>query len=126
MLAEEITAPVREITLGTRTVNARFDHNMMHMAEIYWQTVTLRKLSYLGIIDQAVSRTYCGLGAVCYGAVASAAMAANRTPVSVHDFDRMFDYFAIKGAAQSLIDGVLAGLPKDSGIGDAKNAEGRT
>lgn len=114
MLAEDITAPVREIKLGARYVNARFDHNMMRMAELYWQQTTLRKLNYLGIVDQAIARTYCGLGAVAYGACASAAMAENRPPIDAHAFDRQFDYYAIKGAAQALIDGMIAGLPKGS------------
>ncbi len=122
MLAEDITAPVREITLGARTVNARFDHNMMRMAELYWQQTTLRKLNYLGIVDQAIARTYCGLGAVAYGACASAAMDQNRPPMDVREFDRTFDYYAIKGAAQALIDGMIAGLPKGSAEDGQKNA----
>lgn len=122
MLAEDISAPVREITLGARTVNARFDHNMMRMAELYWQQTTLRKLGYLGIVDQAIARTYCGLGAVAYGACASAAMAENRPPMTVREFDKTFDYYAIKGAAQALIDGVVACLPKGAAEDGPKNA----
>ena len=122
MLAEDITAPVREIKLGARCVNARFDHNMMRMAELYWQQTTLRKLNYLGIVDQAIARTYCGLGAVAYGACASAAMDQNRPPMDVREFDRTFDYYAIKGAAQALIDGMIAGLPKGSAEDGQKNA----
>lgn len=122
MLAEDITAPVREIKLGARCVNARFDHNMMRMAELYWQQTTLRKLNYLGIVDQAIARTYCGLGAVAYGACASAAMAENRPPMAVRDFDRTFDYCAIKDAAQALIDGMIAGLPKGPAEDGQKNA----
>lgn len=122
MLAEDITAPVREIKLGARYVNARFDHNMMRMAELYWQQTTLRKLNYLGIVDQAIARTYCGLGAVAYGACASAAMDQNRPPMDVREFDRTFDYYAIKGAAQALIDGMIAGLPKGSAEDGQKNA----
>lgn len=122
MLAEDISAPVREITLGARTVNARFDHNMMRMAELYWQQTTLRKLGFLGIVDQAIARTYCGLGAVAYGACASAAMAENRPPIDARAFDRQFDYYAIKGAAQALIDGMIAGLPKGAPEDGQKNA----
>lgn len=122
MLAEDITAPVREIKLGARTVNARFDHNMMRMAELYWQQTTLRKLNYLGIVDQAIARTYCGLGAVAYGACASAAMDENRPPIDARAFDRQFDYYAIKGAAQALIDGMIAGLPKGTAEDGQKNA----
>lgn len=122
MLAEDITAPVREIKLGARYVNARFDHNMMRMAELYWQQTTLRKLGFLGIVDQAIARTYCGLGAVAYGACASAAMDQNRPPMDVREFDRTFDYYAIKGAAQALIDGVVAGLPKGTAEDGQKNA----
>lgn len=122
MLAEDITAPVREIKLGARCVNARFDHNMMRMAELYWQQTTLRKLNYLGIVDQAIARTYCGLGAVAYGACASAAMDQNRPPMDVREFDRTFDYYAIKDAAQALIDGMIAGLPKGAPEDGQKNA----
>ena len=122
--AADISAQEIVIKLGGREVNARFDHNQMRMSEMYWQHTMLRKLGYLDVMDQAIARTYSGLGAIAYGAVASAAMAANMPPVSMWQFDRMFDYDMLRGCAQQLIDGAMEALPKGK-KGSAKKAESR-
>lgn len=110
--AADISAQQIVLRLGGREVDARFDHNQMRMSEMYWQHTTLRKLGYLGVLEQAIARTYCGLGAICYGAVASAAMEQGMQPITMREFDRMFDYDMLRASAQQLIDGVMAALPK--------------
>ena len=122
--AMDISAPEVVLKLGEREVNARFDHNQMRMSEMYWQQTIMRKLCYLGVLEQAIARTYSGLGAICYGAVASAAMAQGLQPVAMREFDRMFDYDQLKGCAKQLIDGAIEALPKGK-KGDAKKAESR-
>ena len=122
--AADITAQEIVLKLGGREVNARFDHNQMRMSEMYWQHTIVRKLGYLGVLEQAIARTYSGLGAICYGAVASAAMAKDLQPVAMRDFDRMFDYDQLRGCAQQLIDGAIEALPKGK-KGGAKKAESR-
>ena len=122
--AADITAPEVVLKLGGREVAARFDHNQMRMSEMYWQYTMGRKLGYLGVMDQAVARTYSGLGAIGYGAAASAAMAQGMQPIAMRDFDRMFDYDMLRGVAQQLIDGAIEALPKGKKAG-SKKAESR-
>ena len=127
MQATDISAQEREIRLGDRVINARFDHNMMRQAEMYYQTTTLRRLGYYGIVDQAIARTYSGLGAIAYGAAAAAAMAEEKRPLSMQAFDRMFDYEALHASGWDLVNGALELLPKPKkGAGNKKNADGQT
>lgn len=122
MLAKDITAQEIELKLGSRTVNARFDHNQMRMAELYWQHTARGTLGYIGILDQLIHRTYMGMGAVCYGAVASAAMAAEKRPIGMDAFDKAFEYADLLGCAQALADAALRALPGKKG--SAKKAKG--
>ena len=122
--AADISAQEIVIKLGGREVNARFDHNQKRMSEMYWQHTMMDKLGYLGVMDQAIARTYSGLGAICYGAVASAAMERRLQPIAMWQFDRMCDYDMLRAIAQQLIDGAMAALPKGK-KGGAKKAEGR-
>ena len=122
--AADISAQEIVIKLGGREVNARFDHNQMRMSEMYWQHTMLRKLGYLGVMEQAIARTYSGLGAIAYGAVASAAMAQDLPPVAMREFDRMFDYDMLRTCAKQLIDGAIEALPRGK-KGGAKKAESR-
>ena len=115
MLAKDITAQEIELKLGERTVNARFDHNQMRHAELYWQYTAHGTLGYIGILDQLIHRTYMGMGAVCYGAVASAAIAAGERPISMEKFDRMFEYPELLSAADELADAALRALPGKKG-----------
>lgn len=129
MQATDISAQEREIRLGDRVIRARFDHNMMRQAEMYYQATTLRRLGYYGIVDQAIARTYSGLGAIAYGAAAAAAMAEEKKPLSMQAFDRMFDYETLRAAASDVTFGALELLPKPKKSGkekQAKNAEGQT
>lgn len=123
--AADISAQQIVLRLGGQEVDVRFDHNQMRMSEMYWQHTMLRKLGYLGVLEQAIARTYCGLGAICYGAVASAAMAQGLQPITMREFDRMFDYDMLRASAQQLIDGVMASLPKGK-PGAQKKTEERT
>ena len=111
MQGMDISAPQTEIVIGGKTVTARFDHNAMRLAEIYWQHTTLRRLGYIGIAEQASARTYTGLGAIAYGATASAAMAAGKAPMDMSAFDRIATYGDLLMAAQALIGGVRGSLP---------------
>ncbi|MBR3797145.1 MAG: hypothetical protein IKK34_14130 [Clostridia bacterium] len=129
MQATDISAQEREIRLGDRVINARFDHNMMRQAEMYYQQTTMRRLGFYGIVDQAIARTYSGLGAIAYGASAAAAMAEEKKPLSMQAFDRMFDYEALRAAASDMIFGTLELLPKPKKSGaenGEKNAESQT
>ena len=122
--AADISAPEIVIKLGEREVSTRFDHNQMRMSEMYWQHTMLRKLGYLGVMDQAIARTYSGLGAICFGAVAASAMEQGLQPIAMRDFDRMVDYDMLRAIAQQLIDGAMEALPKGK-KGGAKKAESR-
>ena len=123
MLATDASAPEMEALLCGRSVTLRFDHNAMRQAELYWQWSTHGVLGYYGIIDMATRRTYCGLGALCYGAAAAAAIDAGREPMAKREFDRMVSYDAMRPLAGSMIDCVVRSLPKAEG--SAKNAEGQ-
>lgn len=118
MMATDVSAPEITARIGGREVTMRFDHNQMRMSEIYYQQTTLRKLGYLGIVDQMISRTYIGLGAIAYGAAASAAMALGKTPIAAGEFDRTASYDELRACAQTMIDAVIESMPK----GEAKNA----
>lgn len=120
MLATEITAPEKEAKLGGKTVRLRFDHNQMRQSEIYYQNTVLRKLGYIGIVDQLLARTYIGLGAIAYGAAASAQMAEGRIPMAMREFDRDVSYDELRAAAQTLVSGVMESMPK----GGAKKEDG--
>lgn len=123
MLATDVSAPEMEALLCGKTVTLRFDHNAMRQAELYWQWSTHGVLGYYGIIDMATRRTYCGLGALCYGAAAAAAIDAGREPMAKCEFDRMVSYDAMRPLAAQMIDCVVRSLPKAEG--GAKNAEGQ-
>lgn len=123
MLATDASAPEMEALLCGRSVTLRFDHNAMRQAELYWQWSTHGVLGYYGIIDMATRRTYCGLGALCYGAAAAAAIDAGREPMAKREFDRMVSYDAMRPLAAQMIDCVVRSLPKAEG--GAKNAEGQ-
>lgn len=92
MNGTDISAPETQATLGGRERTLRFDHNAMRLSEIYYQYTTRKKLGYLGICDQALSRTYIGLGAIAYGAAASAEMAQGRSMTAMQAFDEAVSY----------------------------------
>lgn len=123
MLATDASAPEMEARLCGRDVTLRFDHNAMRQSELYWQWSTKEVLGYYGIVDMATRRTYCGLGALCYGAAAAAAIEAGREPVAKREFDRMARYDEMRPLAAQMIDCVVRSLPKAEG--GAKNAEGQ-
>lgn len=123
MLATDASAPEMEALLCGRSVTLRFDHNAMRQAELYWQWSTHGVLGYYGIIDMATRRTYCGLGALCYGAAAAAAMDAGREPMAKREFDRMVSYDALRPLAAQIIDCVVRSLPVPQG--GEKNAAGQ-
>ena len=72
MLATDVSAPEMEALLCGRSVTLRFDHNAMRQSELYYKWSTQEVLGYYGIVDLATRRTYCGLGALRYGAAAAA------------------------------------------------------
>lgn len=121
MLASDITAQEIELSIGGRKINARFDHNQMRMAELYWQHTARGTLGYIGILDQLIHRTYMGLGAVCYGAAASAAIAAGKRPIGMDAFDKAFEYTDLLGCSKELTEAALAALPGKKG--SAKKAK---
>lgn len=122
MLATDVSAPEIAAKLCGREVLMRFDHNQMRQSELYWQYSTGGVLGYYGIVDQAANRTYCGLGAICYGAVAAAAIEQGKQPISMAQFDRMADYRALRPLAGQMIDCVIRSLPGPEG--GEKNADG--
>lgn len=112
MLAMEISAPEREAILGGAPVRLRFDHNQMRQSELYYQQTTARRLGYLGIVEQAIAGTYIGLGAIAYGARASAQMAEGKGPEPMWRFDRDTGYEELRACMNTLLDGVTESLPK--------------
>lgn len=115
MLATDVSAPEMEALLCGKTVTLRFDHNAMRQAELYWQWSTHGVLGYYGIIDMATRRTYCGLGALCYGAAAAAAIDAGRMPMGKGEFDKLVSYDALRPLAAQIIDCVVRSLPGTEG-----------
>ena len=123
MLATDVSAPEMEALLCGKSVTLRFDHNAMRQAELYWQWSTHGVLGYYGIIDMATRRTYCALGALCYGAAASAAIDSGREPLAMCEFDKLVRSDELRPLAAQMIDCVVRSLPKAEG--SAKNAEGQ-
>lgn len=124
MLATDIAAPEMDAKIcGRGSVRMVFSHHQMRQSELYWQYCTRGKLGYLGIIDQAIARTYVGLGAIAYGAVAAAAMEEGKMPIAMRDFDRLCTYDELRAMAAAMIDAVMESMPKGRGAG--KNAQGR-
>lgn len=121
MLAEDMSAPEMEALLGGRAVRLRFDHNAMRQAELYWRWSTHGVMGYYGVIDMATRRTYCGLGALCYGAAAAAAIEAGREPIAMREFDKLVRYDELRPLASQMIDCVVRSLPRAEG--GAKNAQ---
>lgn len=115
MQATEISAPQSEATLCGKRVMLRFDHNMMRLAEVYFQQTTGYTQSYYGIVDLAAVRAYGGLGALAYGAVASVARADGKNPIGIEEFDRQCTYEELRACSKTLMEGVLASLPKKEG-----------
>ena len=124
MLATDVSAPEMEALLCGKSVTLRFDHNAMRQAELYYKWSTQEVQGYYGIVDMATRRTYCGLGALCYGAAAAAAIDAGRMPMSKREFDRMARFDEMRPLAAQIIDCVVRSLPKAEG--GAKNAEGQS
>lgn len=113
-LAEDITAPEIELVCGDRKLKLRFDHNQMRASEYYWQRTVRTRLGYMGILNQAISRTYCGLGALAYGAMAAYMLANDEEQVGLPDveaFDRAWDFGALFDMADVMIKAALASLP---------------
>ena len=121
MQATEILCPEMEAKIcGRKAVRMVFSHHQMRMSELYWQYCTRGKLGYFGIVDQAIARTYIGLGAIAYGAVAAAAMDEGKAPIAMRDFDKICTYDELRALATNLIGCVIESMPK--GGGDRKNA----
>lgn len=120
MHSTDITAPTAEAKIGGRMTLLRFDHYQMRMSEMYWQYSTRGKLGYIGIVDQLVHRTYCGMGAIAYGAVASAAIEAGKEPISMGAFDKAASYDELKACVQTLIRGAMDALPRGNGKGGGR------
>ena len=124
MLGTDVSCPEMAANLcGRENVRMLFNHNQMRMSELYWQYSTGGVLGYMGICDQAVGRTYVGLGAITYGAVAAAAMAEGKRPIEMEKFDRLCTMDQLQGIAPQLIGAVLQSLPR--GRGEGKNAQSR-
>ena len=121
MLAEDVSAPEMEALLGGRAVRLRFDHNAMRQTELYWRWSVRGAMDYYGIIDMATRRTYCALGALCYGAAASAAIDSGREPLAMREFDKLVRYDELRPLAAQMIDCVVRSLPRAEG--GAKNAQ---
>lgn len=115
MLATDVSAPQGEATLCGQRVALRFDHNMMRLTELYFQQTSGFRMSYYGIVDLAAVRAYGGLGALAYGAVASAARADDKSPISIMDFDQACTYEELRACSGTLLEGALACLPKREG-----------
>ncbi len=123
MKATEISAPEREIRLCGGAVRVRFDHNQMRQSELYWQWSVGRRLGYLGIVAQMLDKTFIGLEAVAYGAVASFQMANGRPPITMRAFDAAITYDELLTAAEALKGGVKESMPKPRKKADAPAAE---
>ena len=124
MLGTDVSCPeIAAKICGRENVRMLFNHNQMRMSELYWQYSTGGVLGYMGICDQAVGRTYVGLGAIAYGAVAAAAMAEHKRPIEMQKFDRLCTMDQLQEIAPQMIGAVLSSLPKGSGEG--KNAQSR-
>lgn len=123
MLATDVSAPEMEALLCGKSVTLRFDHNAMRQAELYYRWSTQEVLSYYGIVDLATRKTYCGLGAICYGAAAAAAIEVGRMPMGKGEFDKLVSYDALRPLAGQMIDCVIHSMPKAGG--GAKNAAGQ-
>lgn len=121
MLAEDVSAPEMEAKLGGRMVRLRFDHNAMRQTELYWRWSVRGVMDYYGIIDMATRRTYCALGALCYGAAASAAIDSGREPLAMREFDKLVRYDELRPLAAQMIDCVVRSLPRAEG--GTKNAQ---
>lgn len=115
MLATDVSAPQGEATLCGKRVALRFDHNMMRLTELYFQQTSGFRMSYYGIVDLAAVRAYGGLGALAYGASASAARADGKELVAIEDFDRLCTYEELRACSGTLLEGALAGLPRKEG-----------
>lgn len=122
MHSTDIAAPVLAAVLGGRNVTLRFDHYQMRMSELYWQYSTRGKLGYIGIVDQLIHKTYCGMGAIAYGAVASAAIEAGKEPIAMSAFDKLASYDELKACQKALLDGAMGALPKGRKGGGRGNA----
>ena len=112
MNATDISAPQSEAMLCGQHVMLRFDHDMMRLTEIYFQQTSGFRQSYYGIVDLAAVRGYGGLGAIAYGAVASAARADKKTPIGIEEFDQRCTYEELRACADTLLEGALSSLPK--------------
>lgn len=121
MYASDVSAPEIEVKLAGRYVKMRFGHAAMRHAELFWQQMCRGKLGYLGIVELLTARTYGGMSAIAYGAVADAALSEGKEPITMHDFDRIVSYDELRAAAQAMIDAVIESMPK----GDRKNVQRR-
>lgn len=79
MTAERITAPVIRARLMGEERDLRFDNRACMMAERFWREVMGQRVSYFFILGELQGRTYGGMMAVAYGAMASAVMQRNRS-----------------------------------------------
>lgn len=124
MTAELITAPVIEIQIMGEKRELRFDNRAAMMAERYWRETTGQRVSYFFILGEVNSRTYGGLMAVAYGALASAEMRRNlsrtapKAITSARAFEEGVGFDEILGAMEEIRTAVDSSLPRPP-----KNAE---
>ena len=133
MTAEIITAPVIELELMGEKRELRFDNRAAMMAERYWRETTGQRISYFFILGELNARTYGGLLAVTYGALASAEMHRNRSrsvpkPVtSVRAFDEGVNMSEMLGCMEEVrlaVDRSLPRLPKNAESPATSGADG--
>ena len=70
-----------------------------------------------------LDKTFIGLEAIAYGAVASFQMANGRPPITMRAFDAAVTYDELRAAADALKSGVTESMPKPRKKADAPAAE---
>ena len=133
MTAEKITAPTIEIYLMGEMRELRFDNRAAMMAERYWRETAGNRVSYFFILGEMAARTFGGMLAVTYGAMASAEMHRNlsrKTPqpvTSVRAFEegaRFDEVFAAMEEIAQAVDRSLPAPPKNAESPAESGADG--
>lgn len=113
MLATDIDAQEMVITLGGQDWTLRFDNTTILKTEVCYAQATGVRMGYLGILTQAEQRLFSALCPLCYGAVASAEIAAGvppreRTPFK--RFDAACGYLELMEQAEDVVDAAMRAL----------------
>lgn len=113
MLATEIDAQEIVITLGGRDWTLRFDNTTILKTEVCYAQATGVRMGYLGILTQAEGKLFSALCPLCYGAVASAEIAAGvpaRARTAFADFDAACGYLELMDQAEDVVEAALRAL----------------